>query len=123
MAKGNGTTQSGVVSKPKVDTPQPFAFCADLSQLRLHAHEANETSSLGNCIVGEIMNYLRALQHLASVAELPETELRERCYTIEGLAKMAVRFANEMEGLFEVIHEGHTKVLADIDAVRKAVSA
>ena len=94
-----------------------------LTDVRLHAHEASEASSLGICIVGEIMNYLRALQHLASVADLPETELRERCYTIEGLAKMAVRFANEMDGLFEVIHEGHAKALTDIDAVRKAVAA
>ena len=123
MANRNGITPNDVVPKSSVDQHQQSALTADLSQLRTYAHEANEASSLGICIMGETLNYLRALQHLASVAELPETELRERCYTIDGLAKMAVRFANEMEGLFEVIHEGHTKVLADIDAVRKAVSA
>ena len=94
-----------------------------LTDVRLHAHEASEASSLGICIVGEILNYLRPLHELGNVAALPDNELRSRCAMIEGLAQMAVRFSEDMDGLLKTVHEGHTRALASIDAARKGATA
>jgi hypothetical protein len=99
---------SAIVIPPKASIDPAF-----------HAREAMEAASLGKSIVGEINNYLVALLDLSKVDALQDKELRSRCAVIKGLAVMAVRFAEEMDGLMECVHRDHKEALSAVSMEQK----
>lgn len=78
--------------------------------------ELLEATSLGGSIVTEILRYVVALRELSAVSHLEEKQLRERCKVIHDLARMSVRFAEDMENLLDCNLEAVTKELEALKA-------
>ena len=88
-----------------------------------HAFEGMETSSLAICIVGELLDFLYPLRELGKVDALDNQELRKRCKCMEGLAQMAIRHGEHMDGLLGTINRGHQKDVAAMEAAREEGAA